>query len=67
MSDVAVELVGGDLREEVGTRGEALDIEDVDLDGRVDGLDVGVCVAVSRWDVGMGGSHDLLVLGRALV
>jgi hypothetical protein len=60
VSDVVVELVGGDLSEEVSSRGEVLDIEEVSLDGSVYGLDIGVRVAASRWDVCVRGPHDLL-------
>jgi hypothetical protein len=60
VSEIVVELVGGDLCEEVCTGGEAFDIEEVSFDGSVYGLDVCVRVAASRRDVGVCGAHDLL-------
>ena len=56
--EVVEELVGGDLCEEVVSRGEAFDIEEVGFDGSVNGFDIGICVAAPRRDVGVGGFHE---------
>ena len=58
--EVVEELVCGDLCEEVVSGCEAFDVEEVGLDGGVDGLDVGVHIAASGRDVGVGCLHERL-------